>query len=56
MHPNHSELVDIAVGAYLSVAPVTKRILETCEDDGYRRPTNNELCAILLAAQAQFKG
>ena len=48
MHPNHNELVHIAIHARLSCAPVYYRILEACEDDGYRKPTTDEIAAIMM--------
>ena len=54
-HPNHSELVDVAISAYMSVVPTTPAIREVCRDDGIRQPTNDELCAILLEAHAFYK-
>ena len=53
-HPNHKELVDIGFGAFMSVAPISSRILETCEDDGYPRPTQEQMCAIMLDIHEQI--
>lgn len=49
-HAHHGELVDTAISAFMSVAPVWARVIEVCHNEGWPKPTEPEGNAIMQEA------
>ena len=51
-HPNHSELVQVAINAFMNCAPIATRVTEACKDDGLPVPTPQQIGDIMIEAHS----